>query len=105
MIVRIWRGWTTPEKADAYETLLKTEIFPGIFAKKVKGFLGIELLRREDGEEVQFMTVMRFDGMEAVTAFAGADPEAAYIPQPARAILKRFDHRAQHFQSREERKA
>ena len=28
MICRIWRGWTTPADADAYERLLRSEIFP-----------------------------------------------------------------------------
>ena len=30
MIARIWHGWTTPGKADQYESLLKEEIFVGI---------------------------------------------------------------------------
>ena len=38
MIARVWHGWTTPENADTYEALLKSEIFPGIFAKNVPGF-------------------------------------------------------------------
>jgi hypothetical protein len=37
MIARIWHGWTTPESADIYERLLKTEIFPGIFEKRIAG--------------------------------------------------------------------
>ena len=40
MIVRVWRGWTKPEDADAYETLLREEIFPGIAAKGVEGYSG-----------------------------------------------------------------
>ena len=28
MITRLWRGWTTPDKATAYENLLRSEIFP-----------------------------------------------------------------------------
>jgi hypothetical protein len=39
MIARIWHGWTSSQNADAYETLLKTEIFPGILARNVAGFL------------------------------------------------------------------
>ena len=45
MIARIWYGYTTPENADAYEALLRIEIFPGILARKVAGFRRIELLR------------------------------------------------------------
>ena len=46
MIARIWHGWTSPGNADAYEALLKAEIFPGIAAKGVEGYRGIRLLRR-----------------------------------------------------------
>jgi hypothetical protein len=28
MICRIWHGWTTPQNADGYEALLRSEIFP-----------------------------------------------------------------------------
>jgi len=30
MISRIWHGYTTPENADTYETLLKGEVIVGI---------------------------------------------------------------------------
>ena len=43
MVSRIWHGWTTPENADTYENLLKTEIFPGIASKNVSGYRGIQL--------------------------------------------------------------
>lgn len=103
MIARIWQGWTTPENADAYERLLRTEIFPGISAKDVAGYRGIELLRRPIGHEVEFMTIMWFDSLEAVTAFAGEDHEAAYVPAKARQVLARFDERARHYDLRESR--
>jgi antibiotic biosynthesis monooxygenase (ABM) superfamily enzyme len=101
MIVRIWHGWTTPENADAYERLLKTEIFPGIAAKNVPGYRAIELLRRPAGSEVEFITVMRFDSLDAVKQFVGEDHEPAYVPEKAREVLKRFDERAQHYERRE----
>ena len=53
MIARIWYGYTTPDNADAYEALLKTEIFPGIVARNIAGFRRIELLRGPVGEEVE----------------------------------------------------
>jgi antibiotic biosynthesis monooxygenase (ABM) superfamily enzyme len=103
MISRIWHGWTEPSNADAYEALLKTEIFPGILAKKVPGFRRIELFRRPVEGEVEFVTVMWFDNLESVKSFAGEDHETAYVPDKARAILKRFDPRSQHYEIREQR--
>jgi heme-degrading monooxygenase HmoA len=103
MIARIWYGYTTPDNADVYEALLKTEIFPGILARNVAGFRRIELLRGLAGEEVEFATVMWFDSLEAVKDFAGADYETAVVLPKARALLKRFDPRSRHYEVREER--
>lgn len=105
MIARIWYGYTTPENADAYEALLRTEIFPGILARNVAGFRRIELLRGPVGDEVEFATVMWFDSLESVKAFAGADYETAVVLPKARAVLKRFDALSRHYEVREEHDA
>jgi heme-degrading monooxygenase HmoA len=78
-------------------------VFPGILAKNVAGFRRIELYRRPAGSEVEFVTVMWFDSLDAVKAFAGDDYETAYVPDKARAVLKRFDPRSQHYDIRERR--
>ena len=100
MIARIWHGWTSPENADAYEALLKQEIFVGIRNLRIAGFLSIELLRRRLDEEVEFITIMSFDSIEAVRIFAGDDYEVAVVPPEARDLLKRFDERSQHYEIR-----
>ena len=100
MIARLWHGWTTPENADIYENLLKTEIFTGISAKGVDGYRGIRLLRRAQDEEVEFITLMEFDTWEAVKQFAGEDYERAYVPPKAREVLVRFDERSGHYEIR-----
>lgn len=105
MICRLWRGWTRPENADAYETLLRSEIFGGIAARDIAGYLGIELLRRPDGEAVEFVTLMWFESLEAVRGFAGDDHEKAVVPPAARALLARFDERSAHYEVREPRRA
>jgi heme-degrading monooxygenase HmoA len=97
MISRIWHGWTTRDNADAYEELLKTEIITGIASREIAGYRGIELLRRDVDAEVEFVTVMWFDSLEAVRAFAGPDHEVAVVPPKARALLARFDARSQHY--------
>lgn len=103
MFSRIWHGWTIPSNADAYETLLKEEIFVGILDRHIRGFESIQLLRREVEEEVEFVTIMVFDALEAVKEFAGEDYEAAVVPQKARAILSHFDERSQHYEIKLER--
>jgi heme-degrading monooxygenase HmoA len=62
---------------------------------------GFELLRRAADGEVEFVTLMRFDSLAAVRAFAGADYERAVVPPAARALLSRFDERSLHYEVRE----
>jgi heme-degrading monooxygenase HmoA len=102
MISRIWHGYTTPENADIYETLLKGEVIIGIKDRDIPGFREIQVFRRELEKEVEFVTVMWFDSIDAVRAFAGEDYEAAYVPEKARAVLSRFDARSQHYEVREQ---
>ena len=104
MISRIWHGWTTPGNADIYEALLKEEIFVGIQNRRIPGFKSIQLLRREVGAEVEFVTIMLFDSLDAVREFAGEDYEAAFVPDKARAVLAHFDERSQHYEVRAERR-
>ena len=101
MIGRIWHGWTKPENAEKYEKLLKEEIFPGIAAKKVAGYRGIQLFRRPLDNEIEFITIMWFDSWDAVNQFAGEDYEQAYVPPKAREVLQRFDERSRHYEIKE----
>lgn len=98
MIARIWHGWTTPDNADKYETLLKDEIFIGIENRHIRGLKNIQLLRRSVGAEVEFVTIMLFDTLDAVREFAGEDYEGAVVPEKARAVLASFDERSQHYE-------
>jgi antibiotic biosynthesis monooxygenase (ABM) superfamily enzyme len=102
MISRVWHGWTTPANADAYESLLRSEIFVGIRERRIPGYRGIQLFRREAGAEVEFVTLMWFDSLDGVRAFAGPDHEVAVVPPAARALLSRFDARSQHYEVRAE---
>jgi heme-degrading monooxygenase HmoA len=103
MISRIWHGWATPGNADKYEAMLKEEIFVGIRNRHISGFKGIQLLRRDVGKEVEFITIMVFDSLDAVREFAGEDYEASVVPEKARAVLSHFDERSQHYEIRAER--
>ena len=103
MICRIWHGWTTEADAEAYERLLRSEIFPSIIRRKISGFQAIDLLRRSVPEEVEFVTIMWFDSVEAVQRFAGPDYEVAVVPPEARELLARFDQRSAHYTVAEKR--
>ncbi len=94
----MWHGYTTPENADAYESLLKEEIFKSIKAKNISGYRGIDLFRRELTTEVEFITVMWFETIDAIRVFAGEDYEKSVVPPKARKILKRFDEKTQFYE-------
>jgi hypothetical protein len=109
VISRIWHGYTRRAEADAYEALLREEIFAGIEGRSIDGFREIQLFRRDlgdpgdPGDEVEFITVMWFDTWDAVRAFAGDDYGASVVPPAARELLARFDDRSQHYEVRERR--
>ncbi len=81
MIVRIWHGWTTLEDADRYETLLREEIFAGIRKRNIRGFLGIELIRRQTDEEMEFVTSQQQDGKKVYTI---TETGLAYLSEKAK---------------------
>ena len=98
MICRLWRGWATPDNADAYERLLLGEVIPGIEARSIPGFRCIDVMRRDLGDEVEFQTLMWFETLDAIRAFVGEDYSISHVPAAARAVLSRFDQRAAHFE-------
>jgi heme-degrading monooxygenase HmoA len=96
MLARLWRGYTKPEHADAYEAMLKPELLPGI--GKMEGYKGSYLLRRVSGDEVEFVTIMLWDSIDAIRAVAGPDYEDAVVPEERRKYLARWDARSTHFE-------
>ncbi len=102
-IKRILHGWTTPGNADIYEKLLQNEVFPGIEAKKTPGYRSIELLRRELGDEVEFITIMTFDSIQNVIDFQGEDYQRCYVPDAAQKVLQRWDEVSDHFEVKDVR--
>ncbi len=96
---RIWHGYTTPENADTYQEILLGKVIPDIEAMDIPGLEGIEVFRRphDEDDEVEFITVMGFETIDAVRAFVGDDYEVAHVPPEARAVLKRYDERVRHY--------
>jgi antibiotic biosynthesis monooxygenase (ABM) superfamily enzyme len=95
VITRLWRGWTAPENANAYQRFLLEDLFPSM--SDIPGFRGADVLRRDEPGEVAFVTLTRFDTLDAIRAFAGNDYETAVLEPTARALLSRYEDRAQHF--------
>lgn len=97
MIARLRHGWAKLANADAYEQLLRGHVLPGIH--RVAGYRGAYLLREDEIDEVEFVTITLFDSLDAVREFAGEDYEAAVVPPDARALLSRFEERSRHYET------
>jgi antibiotic biosynthesis monooxygenase (ABM) superfamily enzyme len=100
MISRIWHGWTTRANADAYERLLLRTIVPGITARRIPGYRGMRVDRRDAADGVEFVTTMFFESLAAVVAFAGTPYERCVVPAAAQALLARYDTEAAHYEVR-----
>jgi antibiotic biosynthesis monooxygenase (ABM) superfamily enzyme len=98
LICRLWRGWTTPENEISYEEIVRSEVIPEIEARRIPGFVQIDLMKRDLGGEIEFQTLMWFESLEAISAFMGEDYSASHVPAAARRVLKRFDERAMHYE-------
>jgi antibiotic biosynthesis monooxygenase (ABM) superfamily enzyme len=97
LITRLWRGWTALEDAQAYADFLLGSLFPSM--REIDGFVDADVLRRREGDEVTFVTLTRFDSLEAIRAFAGDDYEVPVLEPEALALLSRYDERATHFET------
>ena len=97
MIARVWHGYTKPEHADAYESMLKPELLPGI--SQAKGYRGSYLLRKKNtADEIEFITIMLWDSLDAIRAVAGPDYETAIIPEERRKYLSHYDPKSAHYE-------
>ena len=98
MIARVWYGWTSCENAEKYEKLLREEVLLEIAQRSIPGYKGAELFVREsDKDEMEFITLLRFETLDAVKIFAGNDYEQPVIPPDERRLLKRRSERSRHY--------
>src|SRR5688572_29817526 len=96
MISRQWRGLARPDKAADYQEHLRTETFPAIGA--IEGFVDATILKRAVAHGVEFLIVTRWKTMDAITRFAGDDPEVAVVPQSVREMMLDYDLRVRHYE-------
>jgi hypothetical protein len=99
VVCRVWRGWTTVGNAQSYDDYLQKELFPRLEREITQhGYRGYQLLRLVRGEEVEFMTMLWFESIDNVRAFAGENYEVPVISEKARSLLARHADRADHYE-------
>jgi heme-degrading monooxygenase HmoA len=98
MIARVWRGWTSTKNADAYEKLLREIVYPGL--QTIEGYVDGYILRHDNQDETEFVTINLFDSLDAVKAFAGSDYEVPVFEPEARDLLSKVEPIARHYDVR-----
>lgn len=95
MIVRTWRGVASAGRPDDYPAHFNNAVLPELHG--VPGFVNAMLLRRATAEGHEFLVITTWESLEAITAFAGADPGRAVVEPGAVAALARFDETVDHY--------
>jgi heme-degrading monooxygenase HmoA len=73
VVARIWHGTTLTSKADEYYAYL---LEAGIKKfKSIPGNLGVQVLRRADGNNTEFTVISYWESRDAIRNFAGNDIE------------------------------
>jgi hypothetical protein len=75
VIARVWRGATLAEDGDAYAAYLEESGMGP--ARGLRGARGSLVLRRTRAGYAEFETILLFDSMEDIGAFAGDQLDAA----------------------------
>lgn len=69
-IARIWRGRTTRERADEYQSyLIEVGTKP-----LIENALGVQNFREDRETETEFMTISYWESVEAMARFTSGDP-------------------------------
>jgi heme-degrading monooxygenase HmoA len=96
MISRHWGAIVKRELASAYIAHLQSETFPAI--RGIAGFVDATINRRPSADGVEFLIITRWQSIDAIRKFAGADAEVAVVPPKAQAMMVSFDARVRHFE-------
>lgn len=73
--VRVWRGRTSHDKADEYETYWLQN---GVEPLKRRGAINVQMLRRDDHQATEFVTISYWGSLEAMTGGSESDPNATH---------------------------
>ena len=96
MISRQWRGLAHANQAENYVKHLRKHTFPTL--QDIPGFVDASILLRPVANGVEFLIVTQWDSLEAITKFAGCDPETAVVPAEVAAMMVEYDRRVEHFE-------
>jgi heme-degrading monooxygenase HmoA len=96
VIARLWRGWTSADDAETYGAYVQATGIADY--QRTPGNLGAWMLRRREGDSVEFLTLSFWDSEDAIRGFAGEDiGKAVFYPEDDRYLVDR-EERVQHYE-------
>jgi antibiotic biosynthesis monooxygenase (ABM) superfamily enzyme len=95
MIARVWRGATLAEHADEYAAYLEETGMRD--AREIPGARGTLVLRRPRSGYAEFETILLFDSLDDVRAFAGDELELAVFFEKDDEYLVERDLEVRHY--------
>jgi heme-degrading monooxygenase HmoA len=96
MFIREWRGRAKQTSAAKYPEYFRNVVMQEL--RRVPGFQGGYLSRREVGDQVEFLVLTRWKSMDAIREFAGSVAEHAVIDPGAMATLDTYDDTVRHYE-------
>ena len=96
MIIRMWHGRVSHDKAESYRRFLVERAIPDYLS--AQGNLGVKILQRREEDSTHFITMTSWESLEAIKAFAGEDVEKAkYYPEDDGFLLE-FEPTVVHYE-------
>lgn len=96
MISRQWAGVFKAEHAEAYLKHLQEVLFPKL--SSISGFKGASILRKDNGEAVEFLIITNWESMEAIRKFAGDTSHLAVVPEEVQRMTLQYDKEVRHYE-------
>jgi heme-degrading monooxygenase HmoA len=87
VVARIWHGTTLTSKADEYYDYLLEAGIKKI--QSIPGNLGVQVLRRTDGDNTEFTVISYWESRDVIRKFAGNDIEkVSPLPRDNEYLIK-----------------
>ncbi len=93
-IARTWKCRSKAADGDAYPQHFRDKVLPELDA--LPGFLGAMLMRREEGDTVEYTVLTRWVSLDAIRRFTGRDLNAPVVHPEIAVKLIDYDQTVQH---------
>ncbi len=92
----MWHGRVPSQKAAAYRKFLCDKAIPDY--RSIPGNLEVNILERPDGDVTHFVTLTKWEDLDAIKRFAGPDAEIAKYYSEDKDFLLEFEPHVVHYQ-------